>query len=120
MSIVDEGIRESLSREIYEKRRAEVDSTEAGLDDSDDEDLIGYDPIEPGLPPASSDKRKWWLDNGRPARSDLKPPQPGAIPNPNRPSNPFAPTDEPDWVTVPRMPPRPPSLSSISSLPLRP
>lgn len=33
-------------------------------DDLDDEDLIGYDPIAPGLPPASSDRRKWWLENG--------------------------------------------------------
>jgi hypothetical protein len=106
VSIVDEAIREDLSREIYETRRAEVGSSTANAQtiDSDDEDLIGYDSIEPGLPPASSDKRKWWLDNGKPARSDIKPMQDGAIPNPNRPSNPFTPTDEPDWVTVPRMP----------------
>lgn len=105
VSIVDEGIREDLSREIYETRRAEVGSSTANAPtiDTDEEDFIGYDSIEPGLPPASSDKRKWWLDNGKPARSDIKPMQDGATPNPNRPSNPFTPTDEPDWVTVPRM-----------------
>ncbi|TVY50870.1 Inositol-1,4,5-trisphosphate 5-phosphatase 1 [Lachnellula cervina] len=105
VSIVNEAIRESLSREIYEKRRLEVGSTTANThgDDTDDEDLIGYDPIEPGLPPASSDRGKWWLDNGNPAKSTIKPPQNGLIPNPNRPSNPYTPTEEPDWVTVPRM-----------------
>lgn len=106
VSIVDEAVREILSREIYEKRRSEVGTATANTktDDTDDEDLIGYDSIEPGLPPASSDRRKWWLDNGQPARSSLKPPENGALPNPNRPSNPYAISDEPDWVTVPRMP----------------
>jgi hypothetical protein len=105
VAIVDEAIREALSREIYETRRLEVGALTANpqVVDSDDEELIGYDSIEPGLPPASSDKRKWWLDNGKPARSDTKPLQPGAVPNPSRPSNPFTPSEEPDWVTVPRM-----------------
>jgi len=105
VSIVDEARREALSREIYEKRRYEVGGTTASNpnDESDDEDLIGYDSIEPGLPPASSDSRKWWLDNGQPARSNIQPQQKGQTLNPNRPSNPYTPTDEPDWVTVPRM-----------------
>ncbi|KAL2072745.1 hypothetical protein VTL71DRAFT_12088 [Oculimacula yallundae] len=105
VSIVDEDRREALSREIYSKRRDEVGGTTASNpnDESDDEDLIGYDSIEPGLPPASSDSRKWWLDNGQPARSNIQPQQKGQILNPNRPSNPYTPTDEPDWVTVPRM-----------------
>jgi len=127
VSIVDEAIRESLSRDIYERRRSSVGTTIASTikDDTDDEDLVGYDPIEPGLPPASSDRRKWWLDNGQPARSSIKPPQNGFVPNPNRPSNPYTPTDEPDWVTVPRMsqnksvappPPNPrPSTSSSTN-----
>lgn len=105
VSIIDEARREALSREIYDRRQLEVGGTIASgqNDDTDDEDLLGYDSIEAGLPPASSDKRKWWLDNRQPARSDLKPPQKTLIPNPNRPSNPYTPTDEPDWVTVPRM-----------------
>jgi len=105
VSIIDEARREALSREIYDRRQLEVGGTIASgqNDDTDDEDLLGYDSIEAGLPPASSDKRKWWLDNRQPARSDLKPPQKALIPNPNRPSNPYTPTDEPDWVTVPRM-----------------
>ncbi|KAL3417842.1 hypothetical protein PVAG01_10851 [Phlyctema vagabunda] len=115
ISTVDEEHREALSREIYERRRVDVGSSTANAadDDTDDEDLIGYDPIEPGLPPASSDSRKWWLDNGQPARSNIKPPQPDAIPNPQRPSNPYSLSDEPDWVTVPR--PRAESQASIIS-----
>lgn len=122
VSIIDEAVRESLSREIYEKRRREVGGTTANTadDDTDDEDLIGYDPIEPGLPPASSDKRKWWLDNGKPARSDLKPSTNGAVPNPNRPSNPYTVTDEPDWVTVPRMPTRQKSSTQFAPPPPNP
>jgi hypothetical protein len=122
VSIVNEARRESLSRQIYEKRRAEVGATVASTqnDDTDDEDLIGYDPIEPGLPPASSDRRKWWLDNGQPARSNLGPPQKGFIPNPNRPSNPYTPTDEPDWVTVPRPEPRRSSTKSVAPPPPNP
>lgn len=66
ISKIDEGKKEQLSQELYRQRRAVVgDSHAAGeMDDTDDEDLIGYDSIEPGLPPASSDRRKWWLDNG--------------------------------------------------------
>jgi hypothetical protein len=118
--IIDEARREALSREIYDRRQIEVGTTIASAqnDDTDDEDLIGYDSIEAGLPPASSDKRKWWLDNGQPARSNIRPPQEGLVPNPNRPSNPYTPTDEPDWVTVPRMAtPRAQSASSAAPPP---
>ncbi|KAH8602663.1 SacI homology domain-containing protein [Bisporella sp. PMI_857] len=120
VNIVDEVIREALSRELYERRRMDVGSTTAntGGDDTDDEDLIGYDPVEPGLPPASSDKKKWWLENGKYARSDVQPDQKNAVPNPKRPSNPYTYSDEPDWVTVSRNPAR--NLSSKSSAsPLR-
>ena len=66
VSAVDEVRKESLAREIYAKRRLEVGDTTANArnDDFDDEDIIGYDSIAPELPPASSDRRKWWLDNG--------------------------------------------------------
>jgi endonuclease/exonuclease/phosphatase family metal-dependent hydrolase len=108
VSIVDEEIKEELTREIYEKKRSEIGhpTINDGSDSSEDEDLIGYDSIEPSLPPASSDRRKWWLDNGQPARSAIKPPQQGFQPNPQRPSNPYTPTDEPDWVSIPRNPPK--------------
>ncbi|KAI0383936.1 SacI homology domain-containing protein [Hypomontagnella monticulosa] len=127
VSIVNETLKEQISRELYERRKAEVGHTAAILisDDSDDEDLIGYDPIEPGLPPASSDRQRWWLENGKMARSAVGPPKLGGgnnenstmVLNPNRPSNPFTPTEEPDWVAVPRSDSRLSSFSSMSSSP---
>lgn len=52
---------------MYRQRRGAVADITAngGTDDEDEDDLIGYDSIEPGLPPASSDRRKWWLDSGK-------------------------------------------------------
>lgn len=124
VSIVDEKLRDKIGREIYERRKAEVGGHTADLlaDDSDDEDLIGYDAIEPGLPPASSDRQKWWLENGRMPRSSVTPPKPDnpafqTILNPKRPTNPYAPTEEPDWVNVPRSESRLSSFSSMSTSP---
>ena len=66
VSDVDESRKEALSRKLYAKRKADIGDTtaNAGDEDIDDEDLIGYESIAPELPPASSDRRKWWLDNG--------------------------------------------------------
>lgn len=114
VNIVDEERRESISQDLYQRRKADIGDTTAHIvegDESEDEELMGYDSIEPGLPPASSDRQKWWLDNRQPARAQI------AVPdgsdgqrmglNPNRPSNPFGHTDESDWVSVPRASPRP-------------
>ena len=67
ISKVDESVKRELSEEIYTKRRSEIrgPSANSKSDDIDEEDLLGYDPISPGLPPASSDRRRWWLDNGK-------------------------------------------------------
>ncbi|MCJ1474688.1 inositol polyphosphate 5-phosphatase [Lambiella insularis] len=102
ISVVDEKQEALLSREIYHKRRLMVGhaTANAQTDDLDDEDLLGYDPIAPGLPPASSDRRKWWLDNALPARSDVADAKEGLIPNPRRPPNPFSPSNEAEWVVV--------------------
>ncbi|KAK1754965.1 SacI homology domain-containing protein [Echria macrotheca] len=124
VSIVNEKLRDKISREVYERRKGEVGGDTANLagDESEDEDLIGYDAIEPGLPPASSDRQKWWLENGKMARSSIMPPKPESsayktIPNPKRPSNPYAPTEEPDWVNIPRSESRLSSFSSMSTSP---
>lgn len=124
VSIVDEPIRDKISREVYLKRKAEVGDATANVntEDTEDEDLIGYDAIEPGLPPASSDRQKWWLENGRQAQSTLTPPKAmdgstSTILNPNRQPNPWVPSDEPDWVTVPRADSRLSSFSSMSTSP---
>ncbi|KAG5983655.1 hypothetical protein E4U55_007579 [Claviceps digitariae] len=121
VNIVNEETREKISRELYQRRKADVGDATAHLgegEDSDDGDLIGYDSVEPGLAPASSDRQKWWLDNGLPARAQITVPNgrdglPMVL-NPHRPSNPFGQTDEPDWVSVPRSSP---GISSLSSSP---
>jgi synaptojanin len=111
ITIVDESLKAALSKKLYEKRKAEVGTTHAAADgtndnldsNSDDEaDLMGYESIAPELPPASSDRRKWWLDDDQPARSDLKPPGEGMVPNPRRAVNPWKGevSGEPDWVDV--------------------
>ncbi|EGO52512.1 hypothetical protein NEUTE1DRAFT_90897 [Neurospora tetrasperma FGSC 2508] len=124
VNIVNERIRNKISREIYERRKADIggDMTNLAGDQSDDEDLIGYDAIEPGLPPASSDRQKWWLENGKMPRSAIQPPKPESpafqtILNPKRPANPYMPTDEPDWVNIPRSESRLSSFSSLSTSP---
>lgn len=121
VEIVDEKHKNRLNTELYEQRRAAVGSIATNADS--DEDLIGYESIEPGLPPASSDRRKWWLDyskgdqhtdpsvrlrrrretatnmlKGLPARSAIRPPADTLIPNPSRPSNPFSSTTQSDWA----------------------
>ncbi|PIA90510.1 Inositol-1,4,5-trisphosphate 5-phosphatase 1 [Cercospora beticola] len=120
VSVVEQAKRDQISNQLYAKRRAVVGNHTAGATaDSDDESLYGYESIEAGLPPASSDKRKWWLDNGMPARSTVQPPGAGHIPNPARPSNPFSASSEPDWVKVEKPgstpPSRPASLYSNAS-----
>ncbi|KAK3310115.1 phosphatidylinositol-3-/phosphoinositide 5-phosphatase [Chaetomium strumarium] len=124
VNIVNERLRDKIGREIYERRKVDVGEDTANLagHESEDEDLIGYDAIEPGLPPASSDRRKWWLENGKMARSSISPPKPDnpasqTILNPKRPTNPHVPTDEPDWVSVPRSESRLSSFSSMSTSP---
>lgn len=121
VNIVDEERRLSISEALYKKRKAEIGDTTSILDEesSDDEDLIGYDAIEPGLPPASSDRQKWWLAHGQPARVGMTPPAGGndvsSVLNPSRPANPFSLTDEPDWVSVPRSSSRQSQSSMASS-----
>ncbi|TWU78378.1 inositol polyphosphate 5-phosphatase [Metarhizium rileyi] len=121
VNIIDEETRENISRELYQRRKADIGDPTGQLvdgEESDDEDLIGYDSIEPGLPPASSDRQKWWLENRQPARAQVTVPDgrdglPMAL-NPNRASNPFGQSEEPDWVSVSRSSP---GYSSISSSP---
>lgn len=104
ISNVNEPLRDSLSREIYKQRKLNMGITTANARDDgvDDEDLIGYESIAPELPPASSDRRKWWLDNGLPAQSRVEPPIRNSTLNSQRSSNPFTPSNEPDWVIIPK------------------
>ncbi|ODH33881.1 hypothetical protein ACO22_03244 [Paracoccidioides brasiliensis] len=101
ISVVNEELKEEIRKSLYEVERNRIMSgmADSGSEDTDDEveDFIGFDAIDPGLPPASSDRRKWWLDNGLPAKSTLKPPH-GLAANPSRPANPFSTTPESEWI----------------------
>ncbi|QIW99882.1 hypothetical protein AMS68_005400 [Peltaster fructicola] len=98
VNVVEQAKKDAISNEVYARRTATVGQPATdGI--SDDESLFGYESVEPGLPPASSDKRKWWLDNGMPARSTVNAPV-GSVLNPSRASNPWSSSSEPDWVDV--------------------
>lgn len=65
ISIINGKQKERLSQDIYHTRRIAVGESTANsrADETDDEDLIGYISVAPGLPPASSESSKWWLKN---------------------------------------------------------
>ncbi|KAK9480386.1 SacI homology domain-containing protein [Lipomyces japonicus] len=84
---VNDQIKERLSQELYAKRRGYVGQ------------LLEFDGELPGnLPAPSTDKHKWWLEGGRSAKVTVSAPRPNMVVNPNRPSNPFTPTTQPDFI----------------------
>ncbi|EPS42690.1 hypothetical protein H072_3317 [Dactylellina haptotyla CBS 200.50] len=106
IQFIDEEVKEKLSQQIYASRRDSVgaatkySSTPNLLDYYEsDEDQVDQEPLAPGLPPASSDMRKWWLDHGAPAKSTVKSPGENYELNTTKMmGNPFAPSIEKDWV----------------------
>jgi inositol-1,4,5-trisphosphate 5-phosphatase len=50
---------------------------------------------------------RYLFSEGLPARARIQPPSNDHIPNPNRPSNPFTPSPEPDWVEINKLGTRP-------------
>lgn len=119
INVVNQPAKDKISGELYAKRREAIANHQASTKEfeSDEESLIGYEAVEPGLAPASSEKRKWWLDGGLPARSTARPPNDSLVPNPSRPPNPFTPSSEPDWVKVekPDLPLRASSVRTTAS-----
>jgi endonuclease/exonuclease/phosphatase family metal-dependent hydrolase len=115
INVIDQMTKDKISEDLYAKRRATVQGQAASTRDfeTDEESLIGYESVEPGLPPASSDKRKWWLDNGMPARSAVRLPPGAPKSTTSKSGNPFAPgSADSDWVEVekPWPTPTPPAL----------
>lgn len=107
--VIDEDKKEELTKKLYNKRAREVknkasDSTEdfSEIDSEGDEteSVFGYESIQEGLPPASSDKRKWWLDGNKGVKSVLRPPQDNVALNKNREGNPWKDSPEDDWVEI--------------------
>ena len=74
VGIINEPLKESLSRELYNKRRTELGTGASGMavttggvrpsSEFEEDELAGYESIAPGLPAASSGRKKWWLNNG--------------------------------------------------------
>jgi len=111
--VIDEEKKDALVKKLYKKRAKEVkvragDSVEAfeeiSSEGDDTESVMEYQSIQEGLPPASSDKRKWWLDGNKGARSTLRPPNDNVMLSKSREGNPWKETDEDDWVEVERPP----------------
>lgn len=63
ISSINEQQKEALSRSLYERRKRDIADSSTN-NEKTDEDVVGYSSIAEGLTPASSDRRKWWLDNG--------------------------------------------------------
>ncbi|CDM32457.1 Inositol-1,4,5-trisphosphate 5-phosphatase 1 [Penicillium roqueforti FM164] len=107
IDIVDHALKESLRQSIYEEKQGHGHNSFAdsvSLLDLDDDEMTTHVSIAPGLPPASSDRSRWWLDNGASVKATVQPPKQGYIPNPQRKSNPFS--ADVDWV---------PSLGSLKN-----
>lgn len=107
--VVDEEKKNALTKKLYSKRAKEVklragESTEGfeeiGSDEEEMESVMGYESIQEGLPPASSDKKKWWFDGDKSVRSTLRPPKDGLMLNNKRDGNPWKDGGEDDWVEV--------------------
>lgn len=64
IDVIDLLRKDSLRRRLYNEKQRDAMSDSVHLLDLDDEDIMGNDSIAPGLPPASSDRSRWWLDNG--------------------------------------------------------
>lgn len=99
--IVNEQKKNELARQLYDKRREEVGDTNYIVNISE----ISEATLTHGLPPPSTDARKWWLAGGQSARVNIEPPRPGLVLNPEV-RNPFKGNDQPDWIK-PALPPRP-------------
>ncbi|KAI5952872.1 INP51 [Candida jiufengensis] len=102
VQLINQSIKKQISNHLYDNFKLK----HGGLQDissiSFDVDTKNMDFDNENLPPPSSDKSKWWLDGGRAAKvsipnlNDDK----DLVINPFHPINPFAPTNEPEFVSV--------------------
>lgn len=66
ISIVNEAQKDKLRRALYDRHRAEFGAVKSKGNLLEDDDGTARSFVNSqGLPPASSDRQKWWLDNGR-------------------------------------------------------
>ena len=107
--VIDDNRKDELTKKLYRKRAKEVksrsgDEGSEGDEESDIEEMMGYQSIQEGLPPASSDRRKWWLDGDGKVSSRLAPPKQGMKLNAHRQGNPWrdGADDTEEWIHVDR------------------
>lgn len=65
IDVVDQELKDSLRRSLYVEKQQDAFSNSIHLLDLDDEENTPHVSIAPGLPPASSDRTRWWLDHGK-------------------------------------------------------
>lgn len=106
IKVVDEEAKERIRKEAVNRQKSTLEYTKHEKEDS--EDLLDYDPIAPDLPPASTDRRKWWLDQKHPSRSEINIPDYPTL-NPTINPNPFKQENRPSMSS------NPPSTMSGSS-----
>lgn len=65
---MDEIAKDELSSQLYRQRKDQVRYRQGRGDtyeEDDEDDLLDFEPVAPGLPPPSSEKSKWWLNDGK-------------------------------------------------------
>ncbi|KAJ0416675.1 SacI homology domain-containing protein [Aspergillus carlsbadensis] len=104
ISVVDEARKETLRQDLHAQQRGDAHVLEAPRQpvriNNGSGDLISIEPIATGLPPPSSDQRKWWLDNAAPVKSSIRPPTNDYTLEVYRTSNPFSANEDPSWVPI--------------------
>lgn len=99
VKIINEDLKHKLTKELYEIRKRQLDQN--GINNVETLMLQQRNQAIENkltLPPPSSDKSKWWITGGLQVKVNLEVPPNASVFNPLRPSNPFIPTDEPDFI----------------------
>jgi hypothetical protein len=106
INIVDDHLKGNIRSIIYAKEMGDAPEISARSNNQakmHKRESAGLDFLTLNLPPASSDDQRWWLDNGTPVKSIVRPPSNGWLLNMNRESNPFCSSNATDWVPARRL-----------------
>ncbi|PYI10514.1 SacI domain and endonuclease/exonuclease/phosphatase family protein [Aspergillus sclerotiicarbonarius CBS 121057] len=104
INVIDEAQKCRLQKLLYSERQHAAHimlADPANQVDIEDSEPTALERIASGLPPASSDHHKWWLTNGTPVKSQLRPPADGYVLNIHRDSNPFSCDENTSWDPTP-------------------
>ncbi|KAI5783531.1 Endonuclease/exonuclease/phosphatase [Geopyxis carbonaria] len=91
VSIVNEQVKEYLKEKLYKQQQNNKNGESKSCldaDNEDNDDLLELQPLSTGLPPPSSERQKWWLNDGLPAKSTIQVPPSGQRYH-QQPVNPF-------------------------------